>query len=278
LDRYIDREMPDPFIGDGWDDKFALNMGPNPNPCLWWGNLGANTTRNSRRHYYACVAHVDDWIGEILQIVRTQYPNTLIFFTADHGDMIGDHYHWRKCYAYEGSAHIPMLIEWPASMEHMVKVPRSSVIDKVVELRDILPTFLEAANITIPSDVQVDGKSLFHLLRNDTSQWREWIDLEHDICYNYNVHWNALTDGKFKYIFNAFDATELLFDIRTDSTEAFDLSQNPDYQDTLSLWRERLVQQFISEDRGPDFVVNNTLMRRPQRTLYSPHYPNYNWN
>lgn len=43
--------------------------------------------------------------------------NTFILFTADHGDMMGDHYHWRKGYPYYGSASIPMLLSWPPNME-----------------------------------------------------------------------------------------------------------------------------------------------------------------
>ena len=59
----------------------------------------------------------------------------LSFFVSDHGDMMGDHYHWRKTYPYEGSTHIPYIIKWPAKAQ---VVPGK--VDNPVELRDLLPT------------------------------------------------------------------------------------------------------------------------------------------
>ncbi|MFR6202686.1 MAG: sulfatase-like hydrolase/transferase [Bacteroides fragilis] len=71
-----------------------------------------------RRHYCANVTFIDDQIGQIIQTLKEKgmYENAIICYTADHGDMLGDHYHWRKTYAYEGSAKIPYIIKWPSAM------------------------------------------------------------------------------------------------------------------------------------------------------------------
>jgi arylsulfatase A-like enzyme len=71
-------------------------------------------------------------------------------------------------------------------------------IDDPVELRDVLPTLLDAAGAPIPTTIE--GKSLLQLARSEGG-WREYIDLEHDICYGPENHWNGLTDGKWKYIY-----------------------------------------------------------------------------
>ena len=67
--------------------------------------------------------------------------STFIIFTADHGDVMGDHYHWRKGYPYFGSASIPMLLRWTKSTDDSnggdVTAERGSVQSEVVELRDI---------------------------------------------------------------------------------------------------------------------------------------------
>ena len=60
--------------------------------------------------------------------------------------------------------------------------------------------------------------------------WREYVDLEHTICYNNSNHWNALTDGRVKYIFNAMDASEQLFNLTADPGELNDLSALPQFQ------------------------------------------------
>ena len=77
----------------------------------------------------------------------------------------------------------------------------------MVELRDLFPTFLDIAGglSEIPSDI--NGSSLLSIIRSGDvgkNAWRQWIDLEHSTCYNSTNHWNALTDGNFKYIFRAF--------------------------------------------------------------------------
>ena len=123
---------------------------------------------------------------------RGMLENTFILFTADHGDMMGDHYHWRKGYPYFGSASIPMLLRWTKTMNHSnggkITTPRGTVKSDVVEIRDILLTFLDAANITIPDTL--NGSSLLELLttQDASSAWRSYIDLEHDICYNVTNH------------------------------------------------------------------------------------------
>lgn len=105
------------------------------------------------------------------------YDRSLIIFVADHGDMLGDHYHWRKTYPYEGSSHIPFLVKWPAGAEGML--PR---VDVPVELRDVLPTMLAAAGADVPADM--DGRPLQGPARGETGNWRRYIDLEHAACYD----------------------------------------------------------------------------------------------
>ncbi len=65
--------------------------------------------------------------------------------TPWHYSMLGDHNHWRKTYAYEGSLHIPLIVKLPASVKQRVK--RGKTVEGAVELRDILPTFMEMAGV-----------------------------------------------------------------------------------------------------------------------------------
>ncbi|MEN6532224.1 MAG: sulfatase/phosphatase domain-containing protein, partial [Bryobacteraceae bacterium] len=134
---------------------------------------------------------------------------------------------------------------------------------------DALPTLLDAAGVTVPD--AVEGRSLLELTRGRTEGWRPWIDLEHDVCYAPENHWNALTDGRFKYIFHARDGEEQLFDLEHDPAEMVDLAGDPAHQATLRTWRGRMIEHLSV--RGERFVANGKLALRPERYLYSPYYP-----
>ena len=153
LQLYADREIPAPAVGD-WCGKYAAPADPaRVAPDAPFGNFGEEYARRSRRHYYASVTFVDEEIGKIIRALKEKgmYDRSLIIFVADHGDMLGDHHHWRKTYPYEGSSHIPFLVNWPAGSEGML--PR---VDVPVELRYVLPTMLAAAGADVPADM--DGR------------------------------------------------------------------------------------------------------------------------
>ena len=160
-----------------------------------------------------------------------------------------------------------MLLRWPQSFgcHHM----RGKTLTQPIELRDVLPTLLDAAGANIPA--HLDGMSLLKLIREDAKNWRPFIDLEHDVCYSEENHWNALTDGRFKYIYHAYDGHEQLFDLKNDPGEIYDLAADPAYSKTLKTWRNRLVEHLT--ERGEAFVSNGRLVQRPKRLLYSPLFP-----
>ena len=265
LDIYTEEEMPEPYVGD-WAEEFAdFPMTKN----AAFGDFGVAHVKKSRRAYYASITFIDEQVGRILDALRRKgmYDNALIMFTADHGDMLGDHHHWRKTYAYEGSANIPYLMKWPKTMQTIVK--RGSLLPQPVELRDFLPTFLDAAGAKIPEGL--DGDSLLKLVCDQNPSWREYIDMEHATCYRKENTWCALTDGKFKYITHFFDGREQLFNIENDRRELTDLALKSEYSRTLKLWRDRMVKHL--SERGEDFVRDGKLQVRKEKMLYSPNYP-----
>ena len=140
LDEYSDKEIPAPYMGD-WCDRYAALLDPaKADKDAPFANFGTEYARNSRKYYYANVTFIDEEIGKIVQVLKDKgmYDNALICYVSDHGDMLGDHYHWRKTYPYEGSTHVPYIVKWPDSFG----VKKGAQIDEPVELRDFLPTFL----------------------------------------------------------------------------------------------------------------------------------------
>jgi len=264
-DHYADAALP-PAVAGSWAEPFRTPSGDGP--AIWHGDLGAATVRNARRGYYGSVSFVDQAIGRILETLDSQrrLEDTFILMLADHGDMLGDHYLWRKSYAYQGSAAVPLIVRPPKGW---LKEARGVNLGHPAEIRDVLPTLLEAAGAAIPE--AVEGRSLLGPMRNPKAAWREWIDLEHDVCYSPQNHWNALTNGERKYIFHARTGEEQLFDLAADPGELHDLSGDPARAEEIGVWRSRLTAHLAI--RGAPWVVNGRLGLRPSSQLYSPNYP-----
>ena len=265
VDMYKNAEIQEPFIGD-WCTKFGeINGGPN----AAFGDFGVEHAVNSRKHYYANISFIDEMIGKIIKALKEKgmYENSIICFTSDHGDMLGDHYHWRKTYAYEGSANVPFIVQWPKNFKGKLK--RGSILENTTELRDFLPTFLDAAGAEIPKEM--DGLSLLELIRNPDAAWRKFIDMEHATCYSKENYWAALTDGTWKYIWFFRTGDEQLFNLKTDPGEMVNLAVQNDFKQELAKWRKRMVTHL--SERGEAFVKDGKLVIRDETMLYGPNFP-----
>jgi choline-sulfatase len=252
--RYEDSRLPEARAG-AWADKYRERNSSADD--IWHGDVGQDAIRRARVGYSGSVSFVDEQIGRILESLdrRKLLDETFIIFLSDHGDMTGDHWLWRKSYAYEASARIPMLVRGPGA-------PRGTVNRVPVEIRDILPTLATAAGIPVPP--ACEGQNML-------AARREWIDLEHNVCYSETNHWTALTDAKWKYIFSAFDGSEQLFDLTHDPKELNDLSGDASNTETLRQWRSRMAAHL--EPRGPEWAKNGAPVPRPRSMPLSPNYP-----
>ena len=278
IKQFKQSEIPKPYVSGTWDADCKIKR-PLSDIELCCGELDENTVAFTRLAYYASVTFVDEWIGKILSTLsdKNLLSKTVILFTSDHGDMLGDHYRWRKILPYEMSAKIPLIFYWPPETNSFyggtIVTEQNTVRDEVVELRDVFPTFLDVAGLSKPS--MLNGSSLLDLVRDAHSkpQWREYVDLEHSPAVNVTFYWNGLTDGHVKYIYRAYFGDEQIFDLRNDPHEMVDLSGTPEWNKELLLWRARLIDQFTREKRGTAYLEGGKLQIRRKAILYSPHYP-----
>lgn len=266
---YNTQNVPKPYIGEWCKNKdYAIRQDvSNADKDAAFGNFGEEYAMDSRRYYYANVTFVDEEIGKVVQALKEQnmYDDALICYISDHGDMLGDHHHWRKTYPYEGSTHVPYIVKWP-SIYHFEKGVN---IEEPVELRDLLPTFIDVANGVIPTGM--DGQSLLTLMKGETEKWRKYIDLEHATCYSPDNYWCALTDGKVKYIWRFHTGEEELFDLAKDPHELRNVVAEKEYQFTLLTLREAMVEHL--SERGDEFVKDGKLQVLKRTILYSPLFP-----
>ncbi len=267
VETYEGADIPAPFLGEWSRAANGERVKPDAHTAAR-NNLGAELTRRSRLHYYASVTFVDEQIGRILDALeaRGMLADTVILYTSDHGDMLGDHHLWRKTYAYEGSARIPMVLWWGANV---ADAPRGQTRSEPVELRDVLPTFLDAAGVPRPESVE--GRSLLALVRGGGEPWREVLDLEHATIYWPENAWTALTDGHTKYVYFARDGAQQLFDLDADPGETVDLARDPAHAERLASWRRRMVEHLAP--RGAPWVVEGELGIREKPIVIGPNYP-----
>lgn len=264
LDIYKDRAVPEPWVA-----PWAAGLANYPrSKDAAFGDYGLQYAINSRRNYAANITFVDEQIGRVIDELKARglYDNTLIIFTSDHGDMLGEHHHWRKTYPYQGSTHVPFVVKLPNAR----KGERGKVRNELVEMRDILPTFLDAAGLPIPDGV--DGASILSLFTKSTKNtWRKYLDLEHAGSYGPKRGWVALTDGTIKYVWNYEKGTEELYDLSSDAHEMRNLALDTKYAQTMEQYRS-LMSSHLAE-RGSDWVRDGKLQVLAKPVLLTPSYP-----
>ncbi len=271
MDHYQEMDLPRAHVGD-WAEKlyggFIGSVEDTPNAPR--GNYPESDIHASRAAYYAAISFVDEQLGRVLSALerRGELENTLILFTADHGDMMGDQHLWRKTYAYDGSARIPMIVRWPESMREFAGKKRGIESDHLVELRDVLPTFLDAAGIEKPAPME--GSSMLDIVRGKTRHWREVLDLEHGRCYWHENAWVALTDGRYKYLYFTTTGQQQLFDLKRDPHELEDLAPLAKHARQLVEWRERMVAHLSV--RGEPWIVDGDLAVQNDSIRYGPNH------
>ncbi|TDE03096.1 arylsulfatase [Jiangella asiatica] len=263
-ERYINQDLPGPVVGD-WAPAFD---GPEKGIDIddWRISLDEVSMKQARAGYYGLINHVDDQVGRVVDALRRRglLDDTVILFTADHGEMLGDHNMYRKTFPYEGSARVPFFVRPAAGMD----CPAEVVSQAPVGLQDVLPTLLDAAGIEIPH--QVTGRSLVPLMRGDPDvPWRDVLHGEHTAQYRAAEGMHFLTDGHSKYVWYSQTGREHLFNLDEDPYELHDLSLDGDGS-LIEPWRERLAGEL--KDRPEGFVQDGRLVvGRPHDKLL-PHY------
>ena len=244
FDRYLRIDLPDPVIGD-----WALapdNRGLGDSVDSVRVDLKGEALRSCRAAYYGLINHIDDQIRRILHplggLDRETAENTVVLFTSDHGEMLGDHYLFRKSLPYEQSSRVPLLIRTPLHFDFRA----GAVIDKPVCLEDIMPTLLDLADVKIPTTV--DGKSLLPLMREEEAPWRPHLHIECSGTVLGGFH--CLTDGKEKYIWWAREGREQFFNLTDDPDERRDLGRDGFHGKRVAKWRNRLIEHLRERPEG----------------------------
>ena len=259
--RYALHDLPQPLRAESVDEEAALH------PWLATHLLrGRNQSHADgiKHHllqasYYGLMAEVDDNLARLFAQLRAigADGNTLIVFTSDHGEQMGDHWLYGKAGFFDASYHIPLIIRAP---EHT----GGTRVQAFTEHVDLMPTMLQWLGLTVPD--QCDGAALQPWLRGETpANWRNAAHWEFDFrdegveaelgLHMEECSMNILRTATSKYV-HFPSLPPLLFDLQSDPNELHNCANEPGYAalriaqlEALLSWRMRHTDKTLSHVR-----------------------------
>jgi arylsulfatase A-like enzyme len=188
------------------------------------------------RFYYASITEIDANIGRLLEHLQSHgvLDNTLVIFSADHGDALGIHRGLtdKSLFMYEQTNRVPLIISTPDQRR------AGDVEERFVGTCDLYSTILESAGLS-RGEAQLDGKSLVPLLNDESVIWRDSIVTESAGLDFLQASQRAIRWRHFKYVFNVGEVDEL-YDLKADPHEMINLVEDPRHRNLLAEGRKKL--------------------------------------
>lgn len=256
----VDIDLPEVSIPQNEQDSHSKRL---LKVCdLWDKEFTPEQIKRARRAYYGAVSYVDDCIGKLLQTLKDCRldENTIIVFSGDHGDMLGERGLWYKMSYFESSVRVPMLIHHPASFPpHRVSANVSTL--------DILPTLVDFVNTTLWPGLPMDGTSLIpHLLNKPGGS--DTVFAEY--CGEGTVApMMMIRRGDWKYITCPADPDQL-YNLASDPKELVNLVSLPAKHPLFTPEVSSTLLAFQSEAKAKwdmQAITNSVLISQRQRRL-----------
>lgn len=226
----------------------------------------AEEVERARRGYYACVSYLDDQVGALLRRLDELglRESTVVLFTSDHGDMLGERGLWYKMAPFEDSARVPLIVSAPGRFAGGRRIGRT------VSLVDLLPTFVALAGGD-PADAPPSaGSSFAGLLAGDPAADAAWPDeavIEY-LAEGVRAPQLTLVSGRHKLIVCPGDR-DLLYDLDADPRELRDLAGDPTCAALLARLRERLLAGYDLDALRARVLRSQQQRRLVHRALVS---------
>ncbi|WP_202396837.1 sulfatase-like hydrolase/transferase [Teichococcus coralli] len=252
LDIYRDAEPPVPPVADWARDEAALPYALR-SITDYWAHVKPHHLRGIQRAFYALCTHIDHQFRVVLGTLREEglLDNTVVLFTADHGDMLGTHGLWAKRVFYEDSARVPTILLGPQGDP---RTPPGAVDNRLVQLADVMPTLLDFAGVAVPEEVE--GRSMIGDAR------REILTAG---CRDDASATRMATDGRFKLIWYPNGNRIQLFDLQEDPQEMQDRAGDASLAPRRAALEQALVEAAWGVDG--DWISGGRLTGAPARAF-----------
>ena len=267
FDRYSRNEIADATRGDwaGEGAPYAVRLIQET-----WDTLPKEKLDDARRAFYALCTHIDHQMRVIIGTLREEglLDNTIIVFTSDHGEMLGEHDMYAKRVMYEMSANIPMII---SGLPEDKRIGKDVVDDRLVGLQDVMPTLLDLTGLEIPNTCT--GISM----TGDTKRLTLYCEAMEGPTAT-----RMITDGQYKLIWYPAGNRMQLFDVLKDPREKNDLSADAAHSDRVGKLTSNLIAELYGIDeewlsdgklRGFEAPVGIPAQNRNLSGQRGLHYP-----
>lgn len=215
-------------------------------------DMSLDEVRQMRATYYGLMSEVDAQLGRVFDFLEEtgQWDDTLIIFTSDHAEQLGDHHLLGKLGYFDQSYHIPMIVVDPRPE---ADATRGTQVSHFTETIDTMPTILEWLGLPVPRTC--DGASLLPFLTQGHAPqgWRTEVHYEYDfrdIFYSKPQDYvgtglddsslAVIQDEHFKYV-HFTNAPPLFFDLKKDPGQFNNVAQDPAYQTTLLTYAQKML-------------------------------------
>ena len=232
--------------------------------------------RNARRAYYGNVSYIDEWVGRLQDTLRVcrMDQDTIIIFTSDHGDMLGEFGLWYKMSFREWSCRIPAIIHYPKRLSP-IKVTQS------VAHVDILPTLvdisLDGTDNYLPELIEpIDGKSLWPLCHGNAASGSDMIFSEY-LAEGTAAPMLMIRKAQYKFIACVTDPDQL-YDLSTDPNEENNLAEEASYSMLVKEIRKQVEVHWNSEALQREVVSDQQRRKWVHASLQNGKYHGWDFN
>lgn len=247
-----------PVIPDGFLDSLPLNY-KHLRAGFQLENVPPEIVKKGRELYYGLTEWTDEQIGKVLSALGSSAVagNTVVIYTTDHGENLGEHGLWWKNTMYEQAAHIPLIVSWPARWPGGQRRPGAC------SLVDLVQTIAELGGTKAPPDW--NGDSLAAWLDDPAARWKDRAVSEY-YAHNIASGFAMIRSGQYKYVcHSAPDAQHPpqreLYNLKEDPGEFHNLAAQESKQALIAELHAALVKEIGEEPEATEHRCREEMAR-----------------
>ena len=250
--------VPMPVIPEGYLDKLPRNY-KHLRIGFHMENVPEDVVRKGRELYYGLVQWTDGQIGELLRALAASgmAEDTVVIYTADHGENMGEHGLWWKNCVFDTAARVPLIMRWPG---HWQGGQRRTGACSLV---DVVQTIADIGHAEMPGDC--NGDSMLGWLEHPDKEWKDRAVSEY-YAHNIASGYAMIRMGQFKYVYHTpADATHPaereLYDLKADPGELNNLAAQPEQAERVASMHAALVREIGENPDETEQRFRRTAMK-----------------